>query len=148
MDNTDRRLLNIIQTEFPIDAHPYRILGDQLGITEEEALGRTRELNESGIVRKIGPVFETGRLGHASALVAAKVPPERLEEVGRIVSSFDQVTHNYGRDFEYNLWFTLVCEDESAIESALEKIKTETGVWDMHLLPAEKLFKIRAVFKF
>ncbi|MHB0913719.1 MAG: siroheme decarboxylase subunit alpha [Armatimonadota bacterium] len=148
MDDVDRDLLNIIQTEFPVEACPYRVLGERLGITEDEAFGRVRALVESGIIRRIGPTFETGKLGHASALVAAKVPAERLKEVADIVSSFAEVTHNYGRDFEYNLWFTLVCEDEPAIKSILGKIKLRTGVSEMHLLSAEKLFKIKVEFKF
>ena len=148
MDDLDRRLLNIAQADFPIAPRPYRVLGERLGITEREALERIRALAESGIIREIGPSFDARRLGHASTLAAAKVTPERLEEVANIVSGFPQVTHNYGRDHEYNLWFTLVCRDAGDIERTLEEIKARTGVSDVHELPAERTFKLRVDFRF
>ncbi|HET6455642.1 MAG TPA: AsnC family transcriptional regulator [Armatimonadota bacterium] len=148
MDEVDKGLLNIIQTDFPIASRPYQVLGERLGISEEEALGRVRALVESGIIRRIGPSFDTRKLGHVSTLVAAKVPAERLEEVAGIVSSFPQVTHNYGRDFEYNLWFTIIAKDDSEIKRTLDKIKAETGVSDMHELPAKRMFKIKVEFEF
>ena len=148
MDDLDRRLLNIIQTDFPIARRPYRVLSERLGITEVEALDGVRRLTESGVIRKIGPSFNTRKLGHASTLVAARVPAERLDEVAGIVSSFPEVTHNYGRDSEYNLWFTLVCRNAEQIERTLEEIKSSTGISDIHALPAERVFKIRVNFEF
>ena len=147
MDSLDRRLLNMIQADFPIAPRPYSALGERLGITEDEVLERVRGLVESGIVRKIGPSFDTIKLGHASTLVAAKVPPERIEEVAGIVSSFPEVTHNYGRDFQYNLWFTLVCRDAAEIERTLEEIKSRTGISDVHSLPARRVFKVKVNFE-
>ena len=148
MDALDRHLLNILQSDFPISSHPHRVLGERLGVSEDEAFARVRSLVESGIIRKIGPSFDTRRLGHASALAAARVPSERLQEVADIVSSFSQVTHNYGRDFEYNLWFTLICADEEEMRRVLGEIRASTGISDMHLLPAERMFKIKVNFKF
>lgn len=148
LDDIDRSLLNIIQTDFPIDARPYDVLGKRLDITADEALRRVRALKDSGIIRKIGPSFNTGRLGHASILVAAKVPVDQLEKVAAMISSFSEVTHNYGRDFEYNLWFTLVCRDKEQIGAVIDSIKSRTGISDMHLLPAERMFKIKVDFEF
>ena len=148
MDELDNRLLNIIQTDFPISSYPYRALGERLGIGEAEALERVRALVESGIIRRIGPSFDSRKLGHVSTLVAAKVPAERLEEVAEIVSSYPQVTHNYGRSFEYNLWFTLICRDAAEIERVVTEIKARTGISDMHVLPAEQVFKLRVDFEF
>ncbi|OFX13108.1 MAG: hypothetical protein A2Z18_05880 [Armatimonadetes bacterium RBG_16_58_9] len=148
LDETDRHLLNIIQTGFPIDARPYDVLGQRLGITGDEALRRVRKLSDSGIIRKIGPSFDTARLGHVSTLVAAKVPPDRLEEVAVVVSAFREVTHNYGRDFEYNLWFTLICESQERVDELIDCIKSTTGVYDIHVLSAERIFKIKVDFEF
>jgi len=148
MDDLDKRLLNTIQTDFPISSHPYRELGERLGIGEDEALERVRALVESGVIRRIGPSFDTRKLGHVSTLVAAKVPVERLGDVAGIVSSFPQVTHNYGRDFEYNLWFTVIAGDESEIGRILDRMKAETGISNMHVLPAKRMFKIRVEFEF
>jgi DNA-binding Lrp family transcriptional regulator len=148
LDDIDRHLLNIIQTDFPMDARPYDVLGQRLGITRDEALRRVRKLSDSGIIRKIGPSFDTAKLGHVSTLVAAKVPPDRLEEVAAVVSAFREVTHNYGREFEYNLWFTLVCEGPERVDEAIDCIKSTTGVHDMHVLSAERVFKIKVDFEF
>lgn len=146
MDDIDRQLLNIIQADFPLEERPYRILGGRLGIGEDEALGRVRSLVESGVIRRLGPSFDSRKLGHVSTLVAAKVPPDRLEEVAGIVSSFPQVTHNYGREFEYNLWFTLICPREENLARALDEIKSRTGISEMHSLPAKRTFKIKVEF--
>ncbi len=80
LDEIDSRLLNIIQKDFPLCERPFDVLGDMLGITGEEALGRVRRLTESGIIRRIGPSFDSRKLGHVSTLVAAKVPNDKLEE--------------------------------------------------------------------
>lgn len=146
MDTLDRRLLNILQSDFPISHRPYRDVADRLGVSETEVLGRLRDLSESGVIRRVGPVFDTRRLGHVSLLVAAAVPPERLDEVARIVSAFPQVTHNYGRDHELNLWFALVCRDPAEADKVMEEIKAATGVALFHILPAEQMFKIRVKF--
>ena len=148
MDEMDKRLLNVIQADFPISPRPYRVLGERLGMTEDEALSRTRALVDSGIIRRIGPSFDSRKLGHKSTLVAARVPGERLREVADIVNSFPQVTHNYGREHEYNLWFTLICRDEPEIERVVSEIEARTGISDMHVLPAEQMFKVRVSFEF
>jgi DNA-binding Lrp family transcriptional regulator len=148
MDDLDRQLLNILQTEFPVTRYPYRILGEQLGISEDEVLARTRNLVDSGVIRKIGASFSAGKLGYLSALVAAKVPEDRLEEVAGIVGAYPQVTHNYARDFEHNLWFTLICRDDREMEGILAGIRSSTGITDFHALPAERTFKIKVDFEF
>lgn len=148
MDETDRRLLNLIQAGFPLEDRPYDVIGGQLGISAEEALSRVRALVDSGVIRRIGPSFDSRKLGHVSALVAARVPPDRLKEIARAVSEYPEVTHNYGREHDYNLWFTLVCRDQARLEAVVERIKADTGVRDMHVLPAERTFKIRVDLEF
>lgn len=148
VDRTDRQILNIIQSDFPLDPRPYAVLSERLGITEPEILDRVRCLLATGIIRKIGASFDTRRLGHTSILVAAKVPSNRLKEVADIVSSFPEVTHNYGRDAEYNLWFAVVSGNSSALDETLRQIQSATGIPDMHPLPAEKMFKIKVEFEF
>lgn len=148
MDSIDCRILNIIQSDFPLNGRPYAVIAKRLHLTEDEILDRIRNLTESGIIRKIGASFDTKRLGHTSVLVASKVPSDRLEAVAGIVSSFDEVTHNYGRDGEYNLWFAVICGSPSALNETLSQIKAATGISDMHPLPAEKMFKIKVEFEF
>jgi len=148
VETLDRQLLNIIQTDFPVDARPYEVLGERLGIAASEALAGVRRLMESGVIRKVGPSFDTRKLGHVSVLAAMRVPEAELAEVADVVGSYSQVTHNYGRDHEYNLWFTLVCENQEEVDRVAAEIKARTGIEDMRLLPAERVFKIRVDFEF
>ncbi|MHB1455932.1 MAG: siroheme decarboxylase subunit alpha [Armatimonadota bacterium] len=148
MDKIDSEILNIIQSDFPLDSHPYAVLAERLGVKEDEILYRVSSLKESGIIRKIGASFNTKLLGHSSILVATKVPSDRLDAVAELVSSFSEVTHNYGRDGEYNLWFAIVCSSTTALDETLSKIRSATGIQEMHPLPAEKMFKIKVEFEF
>jgi DNA-binding Lrp family transcriptional regulator len=147
LDEIDKQLHNLMQHDFPLVSQPYVMLGEQVGITEQEALKRVQRLMDSNLIRKIGPSFNTQKLGHASALVAAKIPPDRLDEVAEIVSSFSEVTHNYGRDFEYNLWFTVIACDSEAVVAVVDEIKEITGILEMYLLPARQIFKINVKFE-
>ncbi len=148
MEKLDAQLLNIIQSEFPVSARPYQSLAKKLEISEDEALDRVRRLAESGIIRRIGPSFDSHKLGHVSILVAAKAPAERLQTVADIVSKFPQVTHNYGRDHEFNLWFTLICRDKDEIVRVLNRITEQAGGIETHTLPSERMFKVKVRFEF
>jgi len=148
VDDLDRELLNILQAEFPLETRPYRVLAERLGTTEPDVVTRVNRLVRAGIIRKIGPIFDTRTLGYTSMLAAMRVPRDRLAEVAAIVSSFPEVTHNYGRHHEYNLWFTLVCRDSQEIERVISEIRARTGGADVHLLPAERMFKIGVSFEF
>ena len=148
MDSIDRELVNIIQTDFPIHQYPYKILGERLSISEDSVLDRINSLVKAGIIRRIGASFNTKRLGHISVLVAVKVVEDKLEEVAAVISSLPEVTHNYGRNYEYNLWFTLVCESKERTDLIIEDIKNLTGVIDIHKLPAERMFKVKVDFHF
>lgn len=145
MDNTDRELLNIVQMHFPTVHAPFADLAERLGISETEVEERLVRIVEAGTIRRIAPLFDTHRLGYSSTLVAARVPPERLLEVAEIVSSFPEVTHNYAREHTYNLWFTIIsC---GSVDAIVEEIRKRTGVSEMHSLPAEEIFKLRACFR-
>jgi DNA-binding Lrp family transcriptional regulator len=148
VDAVDRQLLNIIQTNFPIASRPYRVLAEKLGVTETDVLERVQRLFETGVIRRIGPSFESRSLGYTSTLVAAKVPEEQLKEVVSIVNSFHQVTHNYSRDSEYNLWFTLICKNENEVQQVLEEIKSRTGISEVYTVPAKRVFKLKVEFEF
>ena len=148
MDDRDRELLNVLQAEFPVVSRPYQSLAERLGTTESDILSRVRRLAESGVIRKIGPMFDTRKLGHSSVLVAMRVPSDRLDEVVAVVNSYPQVTHNYGREHEYNLWFTLICQDDEGVRRVLAEISGRTGIQDVHVLPADRIFKIGVSFDF
>ncbi len=147
MDRLDREILNIIQEGLPLDARPFRTLGALVGIDEDDALERVRRLKNAGIIRRIGAVFDTGNLGFTSTLCAAKVSPDRLERFVDIVNSYRGVTHNYLRDYEYNVWFTLIAPTENEIEKALADISRETGIINIISMPVKRRLKIDARFR-
>ena len=145
MDAIDRRILDVIQSGFPVAARPYAELGRDLGLTEAETLARVRALKESGVIRRIGANFQSARLGWHSTLCAAKVPPERMEHFVATVNAHPGVTHNYLRDHEFNVWFTFIGEDPETVKQAMADIGAATGV-DVLYLPATRLFKIKVDF--
>lgn len=148
MDKTERQLLNIVQGEFPIDSHPYLVLGKSLNISEEEAFRHILKLYDQGIIRRMGGVFDSRRLGYYSTLCAAKVPPDRIDGLAVILNKITGVTHNYLRDHTYNMWFTLIAPSRAAVETTLKKLRELSGVNEIYSLPALRLFKIRVDFDF
>ena len=107
MDTIDKKLLNLMQNEIPIDKRPFKILGEKLLITENEVLKRVNKLKNEGIIRRIGGIFNSRKIGYTSTLCAAKVPENKIEEVAACINEYDEVTHNYIREDEYNMWFTV-----------------------------------------
>ncbi len=146
MDATDKAVLDVIQTGFPVSPRPYRDLADTLDLTEDEVFDRVESLRVRGIVRRLGGVFDSRRLGYASTLIAMKVPPDRVARVADVLNAYPGVTHNYLRDDAYNVWFTLTCPGLNELDRTIDEMKEKTGICDMLILPATRTFKIRAVF--
>jgi DNA-binding Lrp family transcriptional regulator len=147
LDEMDRAILNEIQSRFPIEPMPYRALGEKLGCSEAEMLGRVRRLKEGNVIRRIGANFNSRRLGYTSTLCAARVPPQILDHFLEVVNSHRGVTHNYRRDHEYNIWFTLIAPSQEEIDRTIEDLAATTGVGEILSLPAERIFKIRVDFE-
>ena len=145
MNILDKKLLDIIQTGFPIVPRPYAVLGEMLELTEAETLARVRALQESGIIRRIGANFQTAKLGWHSTLCAAKVPPEKLEIFNAEVNSHAGVTHNYLRTHDHNVWFTYIGQSKKTVQTALLEITKKTGITILNL-PALQVFKIKVDF--
>ncbi len=147
LDEMDRMILNEIQSHFPIEARPYQVLGEKLGCSEEEALQRVQDLKDREVIRRIGANCNSRKLGYTSTLCAAKVPSRLMARFVEVVNSYMGVTHNYRRDHDYNIWFTLIAPSEEKIERILREIIELTGVGEVISLPAERLFKIQVDFE-
>ena len=147
LDEMDRMILNEIQSHFPIEASPYKVLGEKLGCSEEEVLQRVQDLKNREVIRRIGANCNSRKLGYTSTLCAAKVPSSLIERFVEVVNSYMGVTHNYRRDHDYNIWFTLIAPSEEKIERILREIIELTGVGEVISLPAERLFKIQVDFE-
>ena len=146
MDDIDRKLLNILQTEFPLEERPFLIVAEHCGISEDEALARIQKMKDEGIIRRIGAVFDGAKLGRASTLCAARVPQDKIEAFVKIVNANKGVTHNYRRSHEYNIWFTVSAATVEALERFLGDVKEKTGVTDILDMRAVRTFKINASF--
>ena len=147
MDEMDRMILNEIQSHFPIEARPYQVLGEKLGCSEEEVLQRVQDLKDREVIRRIGANCNSRKLGYTSTLCAAKVPSRLMARFVEVVNSYMGVTHNYRRDHDYNIWFTLIAPSEEKIERILREIVELTEVGEVMSLPAERLFKIQVDFE-
>jgi DNA-binding Lrp family transcriptional regulator len=104
MDTIDKKILNIIQKDFPIAAEPFEAVAEKLGLTEDEVLERIARMKQEGIIRRIGAVFDSKKMGFVSTLSAARVPEDKLKTFVEVVNSYAGVTHNYRRNHEYNVW--------------------------------------------
>lgn len=146
LDDTDKIILNHIQSEFPIAERPYLVIAQRLQLDEEDVINRIRRLKALGIIRRIGGNFVPGKLGFVSTLCAGRVPEEKIDAFAAIVNEYRGVTHNYVRDNTYNVWFTMIAPSMEEINQSLAAIAEQTGVTDIINLPATKVFKIKAQF--
>jgi len=147
MDAKDRELLNEIQSSFPVEPHPYRVIGGRIGIGEQEVLARIACLKAEGIIRRIGASINSRRIGFVSTLLAARVAPEKLDSFVKEVNACPGVTHNYERKHEYNVWFTLIAPSAEEKRRIIRELEDRTGI-EILELPAKRIFKIRVDFKF
>lgn len=147
MDELDAKLLNMIQTDFPLVPRPYAEIANRLDITEAEVIDRIAALKEQKIIRTIRAAYALQKLGYVSTLVAAWVEDRFIDEVAARINAYPGVTHNYLRDHDYNVWFTLIARDREKLSSTLEEIAALPGVQGLHALPAEKTYKLRVDFK-
>jgi DNA-binding Lrp family transcriptional regulator len=145
LDELDKRLLNLLQGSFPIAARPYAAVAELAGVPEEEVLARTKRLLDERIIREVTPIFDTRVLGYSSMLIAAKVDPENPWRAAKIINEHPGVSHNYLRDHDFNIWFTIATEPDSALglEGTLEVLQRLTGAQSVRQLPTLRLFKIR-----
>ena len=147
MDKLDKEILNRIQSKFPIISRPFKSLGEEFGISESEMMERVRHLMDKGYIRRLGPSFDSRKLGFTSTLCAAKVPSEKIEEFVDVLASYPGITHNYKRKHEYNIWFTFIGDSKEEIRESLMDISKKTGIKEILNLPARKVFKVNVEFE-
>ena len=148
MEKEDRMILNEIQKKFPITRRPYLALARRLSLRETEVIERVQKLKDVGIIRRIGASFSAKSVGFSSTLCAAKVPKNKIEEFVSVVNTYPGVTHNYEREGEFNVWFTLIAPSRMRIKQILNQIARKTAVKEILDLPALKTFKISVDFNF
>lgn len=142
LDETDKKLLNDIQWIFPLVDRPFLEIGNKYGISEEEVIRRIKSMKEIGLVRQISAIFDTRRLGYKSALIAFAIKPDKLDEVAEKINEHPGVSHNYERNHEYNMWFTLAVPPDTDMKQDLDRMASLDGVVKYRLLPTLKMYKI------
>jgi DNA-binding Lrp family transcriptional regulator len=145
LDELDRRLLNLMQGSFPIEARPYARVAELAEVSEDEVMRRVQRLLDERIIRQVTPIFDTRALGYSSMLVAAKIDPEHPWRAAKVVNAHPGVSHNYLRNHDFNLWFTIATEPDSklGLQGTLDALAAEAGAESIRQLPTLKLFKIR-----
>jgi len=165
LSETDARLLDLIQADFPAVPRPYaelaarlaaagpsgrtdptRVTGAATPRAEAEVMKAVGRFRASGLIRRLGGVFDSRALGLTTTLVAARVPPDRLDDVAAMVSLYPEVTHNYAREGPYNLWFTLVAGSPERVAVILDDLRKATGIGFCDL-PADRIYKREVRFR-
>jgi DNA-binding Lrp family transcriptional regulator len=146
LSKQDKLLLSEIQDRFPIFSRPYLRIAQKLNIPEEYVIKKIKVFKKKDIIRYIGGIFDNKKLGAVSTLVAMSVPVERLNKTVRIINAYPSVSHNYLRDADFNLWFTLSASSKSKLSDLLSRIKKQTKMNKTLDLATIKVFKIDARF--
>jgi DNA-binding Lrp family transcriptional regulator len=144
LSDCDRRLLNLLQSSFPLEERPFKTVAAEAGVPEDEVLERTQWLLDKRIIREITPIFDTPALGYSSMLVAARVDPEHPQRAAAVINEHPGVSHNYLRNHDFNLWFTIATAPDSklGLDGTLEVLKDMSGAESMRQLPTLTMFKI------
>jgi DNA-binding Lrp family transcriptional regulator len=144
LDEQDKRLLNLLQSRFPLDPRPFARVAEEAGLDEQQVMERARILLDQRIIREITPIFDTTALGYSSMLVAASVDPENPHRPARIINEHPGVSHNYLRNHDFNLWFTIATAPDSklGLDGTLEVLKELSGAHSIRQLPTLTMFKI------
>ncbi len=146
LDNSDRRLLGLAQGEFPLTRSPYAELGRKLDMSCGEVMRRLGKLKSDGLIRQIGPIVDSAKLGYESTLAAMKLDDVKIEGAAGKLVAHRGISHAYLRDHAYNIWFTLAVPQNAGITAELEQIARDCGASGCISLPAIKVFKLRTYF--
>ena len=142
MDESDKELLNEIQWTFPLVTRPFDAIAKKFDTTPEDIKTRLNKLKEIGVLRQLSAIFDTRKLGYTSSLVAMEIESDKLEHVASQINRHPGVSHNYERDHQFNLWFTLAVPPGTDLKDELEKFNVLKGINKVRMLPTLQLFKI------
>jgi siroheme decarboxylase len=145
LDDLDKKLLNLMQGRFPLEPRPYAAVAREAGVEESVVLERVQTLLKDRIIRQVTPIYDTRAFGYGSMLVAAKVDPEHPWRAAKVINSHPGVSHNYLRNHDFNMWFTIAVEEDSrlGLQGTLDVLAEKAGATSIRQLPTLTLFKIR-----
>ena len=148
MDRLDRRIIDVLQNDFPLSERPYEIIARRLEIPCERLWDRVEKLMTRGVIRRIGASLDSHKFGFRSTLAAVSVKPALVEQAAAVIGGFPEVTHSYLRDDRFNIWFTIIAVDDERIGQILEQIRSTLSLARSQVLslPVKRLFKLNARF--
>ena len=146
LTDLEKQVIAALQGNIPVTERPYRVMAEAVGVTEDEFLAVVSDLDRRGMIRRFGATLKHQKSGYkANAMVAWKVPEERVEEVGEIMASFAEVTHCYRRnpqgEWPYNLYTMVHAGDEEACHAIARRISRAASVDDYSLLFSRRELK-------
>lgn len=149
LTDVERAVARELQGDIPTVERPFQQIADNIGITEHEAIAATASLLERGAIRKIGAILRHRQAGFThNIMVAWAIPPRKVEEIGRLFSTFSEVTHCYERSpsflNRYNL-FTMIHLHGKEDESLLKTMSGQSGIADFVALPSIEEFKKKSM---
>jgi len=147
VDARDLVILNAVQNDFPLAPRPYRALARELDVPEDELHRRVTALRADGVIRRLGPLFSAQALGRRGHLVAAQVAPDAVDRLAAVLDAHDEITHNYLRDGDFNVWFTVMLGADDDLERILREVRACAGVSAVETFRSLKTFKLDASFR-
>ena len=147
LDDLDRAILNRIQAEVPLVPRPFAALGRDFGISEDEMIARVQRLWDQGVIRRLGPIINYPAWEMSGVLVAAKLDEHNLDAAQSAVAAHPEITHAYLREHEWNLWFTVIAENEISRDSVIARVTEAAGLKDVRKLPKLKGYKLGVKFE-
>ncbi len=145
LDDADRKLLRALQSDIPLTSRAFEEIGERAGLSENEAVERIQELLDKGILRKVGAIIAPRELDYVSTLAAINAPESEVEAIAELINGYKGVTHNYLREGEPNIWFTMTEPDIETMEHNIAEIEKATGL-AVRRMPVEKLYRIGVKF--
>jgi siroheme decarboxylase len=147
LDDLDRAILNRIQAEVPLVPRPFAALGRDFGLTENQMIARVQRMWDQGVIRRLGPIINYPAWEMSGVLVAAKLDEANLDAAKTAVAAHPEITHAYLREHEWNLWFTVIAENETARDAIIDRVTEVAGLKDVRKLPKLKGFKLGVKFE-
>jgi len=146
LDSIDRKILVALQGDLDDSPEPYAGIASDVNISETEVIRRIKRMQEDGIIRRIGAMIRHIEAGIGfNGMIVWKVEPARIEEAGRLMAGFPEVTHCYERPpfgEKGGTLFTMVhASSESGCLDTVRLMAEKTGVKEYEILFSERELK-------
>ena len=120
IDLQDARLIDRAQRSIPTTERPFADLAAELGLTEAVVIERLGHLLATGVLTRLGPLYQIERAGGQFILAALQAPEDRYAEVTAQVNALPEVAHNYRREHALNMWFVVAAETPAVAWAACD----------------------------